>query len=38
MSIATYCMQLSSVKWSVLAHFEFQPRGQNFQAKSSGVF
>ena len=24
---------VSSVKWSVLAHLKFQPRGQNFQAQ-----
>ena len=23
----------SSVKWTVLAHFGFQPRGQNFQTQ-----
>ena len=23
-----------SVKWTVLAHFGFQPRGQNFQAQT----
>ena len=27
-------LQVSSVKWSVLAHLKPQPRGQNFQAQN----
>ena len=29
---------VNSVKWTVLAHFAFQPRGQNSKFKSSGPF
>ena len=27
-------VDVSSVKWTVLTHFESQPRGQNFQAQT----
>ena len=27
-------LAMSSVKWTVLAHFKSQPRGQNFQAQT----
>ena len=32
-SFAEYKEETSGIKWSVLAHLESQPRGQNFQAQ-----
>ena len=29
-----FLFNASSVKWTVLVHFESQPRGQNFQAQT----